>query len=142
MEDKAPENIADLKRKTADKTSYKTRLEAVEELGKYRCQQSKDVLWRLMINDLVHEVQHRAFLKLQAFGETVTLPRKKKGHLIKDINKKLSVVERHMPASYAQDDFNAKFKELYPEAFDVYSIEKKGGFDKWIMNVLNSLPRS
>ncbi|MBP2261125.1 hypothetical protein [Pseudomonas sp. BP8] len=95
-----------------------------------------------MINDLVHGVQHRAFLKLQAFGEEVRLPRKKKGHLIKDINKKLAVVDRAMSASYTRDDFNAKFKELYPEAFDVYSFEKKGSFDKWIQNVLNSLPKS
>lgn len=142
MEDKAPNNIAELKKKAADKTSYETRLEAVDELGKHRCQQSKDILWRLMINDLAHGVQHRAFLKLQAFGEEVRLPRKKKGHLIKDINKKLAVVDRAMPASYTQEDFNAKFKELYPEAFDVYSFEKKGGFDKWIQNVLSSLPKS
>lgn len=141
MEDKTPGNIEALKKKAADKASYKTRLEAIDELGGYRCQQSKDIIRRLMLNDLVYSVQHRAFLKLQAFGEDVRLPKKKKGHLIKDINKKLDVVERSMPASYTQADFNLKLQELYPEAFDVYSFEKGSKFDSWIQNVLDSLPK-
>lgn len=140
MEEKTPEHIEALKKQADDRSSYKTRLEAVEELGNYKCQQSKDILWRLMLNDRVNSVQQRAFRKLQAFGENVKLPKKRKGHTINEINKKLGVVERSMPASYSQQDFNRKFQELYPEAFDVYTFEKKGKFDTWIQNVLNSLP--
>lgn len=142
MENKTPDNIEVLKKQAADKTSYKNRLEAVDELGKFKCQQSKDILWRLMINDKVYAVQHRAFLKLQAFGEQVKLPRKKKGHLVKDINKKLGRVEREMPASFTPEEFNEKFKALYPEEFDVYSFEKRSNFDQWVENVLRSLPKS
>lgn len=140
MEDKTPENIEALKKQAADKSSYKIRLAAVDELGRYKCRQSIDILWRLMMQDKVYAVQEQSFRKLQVFGEAVKLPRKQKGHLIKDVNKKLEVVERSMPASYTQEDFNRKFQELYPEAFDVYTFEKKGKFDTWIQNVLDSLP--
>lgn len=142
MEHKTPENIEALKKQAADKTSYKNRLAAVEELGNFQCQQSKDILWRLMINDKVDAVQHRAFLKLQAFGEDVKLPRKKKGHLVKDINKKLAKVLKSIGGAYSEVVFNDKFKELYPEDFDIYTFEKSGGFNKWIQNVLSSLPKT
>lgn len=76
MTEKALENIEALNKLAADKASYKNRLEAVEELGKTKCRQAVDILWRLMINDKIYAVQHAAFLKLQAFGEDVKLPQK------------------------------------------------------------------
>ena len=45
----------------------------VDELGKWRCQQSKDVLWHLMTSDKLYAVQVQAFRKLQAFGEKVSI---------------------------------------------------------------------
>lgn len=136
-----PANIEELKKLASDKTSYKTRKSAVEILGKHKCQQSKDILWRLMINDKVHSVQYAAFLKLQAFGEEVKLPRKKKGHLVKDINKRLGRVRDTLHEEYTPEEFNEKFKTMYPEEFDIYSFEKSGKFNEWVDNVLNSLPK-
>ena len=141
MENRTPENIEILKKRAADRTSYKNRLGAATELGEFKCQQSKDILWRLMISDKVHAVQHLAFLKLQAFGEDVKLPRKPKGHLVKDINKKLEIVLRAIGGEYSEEPFNNKFKELYPEYFDIYCYEKKSGFNKWVQNVLTSRPK-
>lgn len=142
MESNTPENIEALKKQASDKTSYKNRLAAVDELGKYKCQQSKDILWRLMINDKVNAVQQRAFRALQAFGEDVKLPAKKKGLLVKDINKKLARVLSSIGGIYSQETFNPKFQELYPEEFDIYSFEKSAGFQKWIENVLSSIPKA
>ena len=108
----APTNIEELKKLAGDKTSYKNRKSAVEALGKHKCQQSKDILWRLMINDKVYSVQHAAFLKLQAFGEDVKLPKKKKGHLVKDINKKLGRVRDSLHEEFTSEEFNEKFKTM------------------------------
>ena len=141
MENIIPENIEALKRQASDKTSYKSRLEAAEELGKFKCQ-SKDILWRLMINDKVYAVQELSFRKLQAFGEDVKLPRKKKGQLVKDINKKLGKVLGSMGGEYLEAEFNQKFKELYPEDFDIFTFEKGSGFNKWVQNVLSTLPKA
>jgi hypothetical protein len=140
MTENAPENIEVLKKLAADKASYKNRLEAVGELGKTKCRQAIDILWRLMINDKVHAVQNAAFLKLQAFGEDVKLPRKAKGKPFKDIEKKLVKVLAACSGVYSEAEFNRKFSEMYPEEFDVYSFEKRNNFSSWVENVLSCLP--
>ena len=137
-----PENIADLKKQVKDKTDYINRLSIINTLGSYKCQQSKDILWNLMINDKVYAVQELAFRKLQAFGEKVKLPKKKKGHLIKDINKKLKKVRDTFSGEFTNEQFNEKFKSIYPEEFDIYTFEKNTKFDEWISNVLISLPKN
>lgn len=142
MEEKTPDHIEVLKKKAADKTSYRTRLKAVEELGAFKCRQSIDILWRLMMQDKVYAVQELSFRKLQAFGEAVKLPKKQKGHLVKDINQKLAKVQKSLVDGFSQLEFNAKFKELYPECFDIYTFEKGSNFDSWIQNVLGSRPKS
>lgn len=136
-----PDNIDELKTRASDKSNYKIRLNAVEQLGIYKCKQSKDILWRLMINDKVYAVQESAFRKLQSFGEDVKLPRKKKGHLVKDINKKLAKVQSAFESDFTIQEFNEKFKSIYPVEFDIYSFEKQNNFDKWVLNVLSSLPK-
>lgn len=136
-----PTNVDELKVLASDRTSYKNRKIAIESLGKYKCQQSKDILWRLMISDKVHSVQYAAFIKLQAFGEDVKAPKKKKGHLVKDINKKLGKVKNSLQENFSSEEFNEKFKTMYPEAFDIYSFEKNGKFNQWVDNILKSLPK-
>lgn len=89
-----PDNIEELKKKANDKTSYRTRLEAIDELKKYDCQQSRDILTRLVLHDLVYEVRVQAFKAAQAMnvtvkGKPIRLGKKKRGNLIKDINKKV-----------------------------------------------------
>ncbi len=136
-----PSNIEELKKMTHNKNSADTRIKAVEELGKWRCRQTIDVLWRLMINDLVYEVQNAAFLKLQAFGEDVKLPKKKKGCTIKGINKKIEKILKVMPENSSYMAFCEQFKNKEPEAFDVYKHEKKNKFDEWLKNVIKSMPQ-
>lgn len=136
-----PNNIEELKKQASDKTSYKNRLSAIETLGLYKCKQSTDILWRLMINDKVYAVRELAFRKLQGFGEKVFLGKKKKGNLIKDINKKLARVKNSFDNEFNLLEFKEKFKSMYPEEFDVYSYEKRDNFDIWIRNILNSSPK-
>ena len=136
-----PPNIDELVIKARDKSNYNNRLIVVEELGKFKCRQSIDVLWRLMMNDKVYIVQEQAFRKLQAFGEDVKLPRKKKGLVVKDINKKLMKVRNSLKSGFTASEFNAKLQELYPEEFDIYSYEKQDKFDQWVANVLSNLPK-
>ena len=136
-----PETIVAVKKMAMNKTSYRTRNEAIETLKNYKCRQSIDVLWRLMINDKVYSVQHQAFLALQNFGEDVKLPRKKKGNLVKDINKKLGKVQSSFKEENCTiEEFIEKFKVMYPEEYDIYSYEKAGKMQEWIKNIVQSLP--
>lgn len=131
-----------------DKSNWRKRLKAVNELKKWDCQQSRDVLTRLAIHDLVFAVKEAAFRAAQAMGiekngQKIWLGKKPKGNLIKDINKMLYKVQDKMEASeeFNIEEFKAKFKQLYPEAFDVYQYERRDKFDTWIQNVLKSKPK-
>ena len=77
--EETPSNIDDIIKLSRDKSNYKNRLLAVEKFGKYKCRQSIDKLWRLMISDKVFCVQEQAFRKLQNLGEDVKLPKKRNG---------------------------------------------------------------
>ena len=137
FKEETPQNIKELLKQSQDKNNYEVRLEAIEELGKWKCQQSTKKLLELMTHDKVYIVKQNAFLKLQRFGEPVKLPKKKKGHLIKDINKKLLKIYNSFQAeNYSITDFKIKFKVIYPEAYDVYFYEKKTTFDNWIQSVV------
>ena len=76
-QESTPDNIDELVI-TARSIDDAKRLQAVNELGKWKCQKSKDVLWRIMLKDSIYSIQIDAFKKLQTFGEDVKLPRKKK----------------------------------------------------------------
>ncbi len=74
----APENIVELVRKSRSKVSWKARKEVVEELGKWKCKQSVDVLQNLLKTDKVYSVQYAALQSLQNFGiHDARLPKKK-----------------------------------------------------------------
>ena len=140
--EKTPSDIDDIIKLSRDKSNYKNRLLSVERFGKYKCRQSLDKLWRLMISDKVFCVQEQAFRKLQDFGENVKLPKKRKGHLIKDINSKLLKVHTSLKSdTYTLTDYKVAFKNKYPEAYDIYQYEKKQKFDEWILETIKIAPK-
>lgn len=141
VKNETPENIEELKKLASQKTSYKSRLDAVYKLREYKCRQSIDILWRLMMQDKVYAVQEEAFRALQKFGEAVKLPRKKKGHLVKDINKRIEKTRNSFKQEpFTFEEFKEKFQLLYPTEYDIYSYEKHGKMDDWLKNCLSSLP--
>ncbi|WP_392454823.1 HEAT repeat domain-containing protein [Chryseomicrobium aureum] len=136
-----PENIDELKRNAKRQDDWRTRLNAVEELGNWKCRQSIDILWDRMMRDKVYKVQHAAFIKLQSFDEKVKLPKKKKGNLIKDIDKKLSPVKNALPENHTFDDFKAALRQKKPEIYDTYEGDKENKFEQWLKNKWQSLPK-
>lgn len=138
-EETAPK-LEELKKMASTKSDANLRLQAVGELGKWKSKQSIDILWRLMINDLVYEVQHASFLCLQAFGEDVKLPRKAKGNLIKQIDRKIEKVLKPISGQITFSEFVEVLQKKIPEEFDVYKHEKKNNFDNWLKNILTGFP--
>lgn len=143
---KAPANIEVLKRKANNQNSWRERLEAVNELKNFDCQQSRDILTRLAIHDVVFTVKEAAFRAAQAMGVTINgkpicLGKKPKGNLISGINKKLAHVQNSLPEGYTLDEFKRAFQQQYPAAYDAYEGDKGKRFDKWLGNVVQSLPK-
>ena len=141
-----PNNINELVKMAGDKTNWRKRLEAVNELKNWDCQKSRDVLTRLAIHDLVFKVKEEALRATQPLGITKNGKRlkfgKPKGHLIKDINEKLYKVDNAIEESFEITKFKEKFKQLYPEPYDVYEGDRGNRFNEWILNVLKNKPKN
>ncbi|WP_320053216.1 HEAT repeat domain-containing protein [uncultured Acetobacteroides sp.] len=139
-----PENIDELLKLSQDLSDYKCRLEAIKQLSKFRCKKSLRILYGLMKNDRIFPCKEEAFRALQNFGEDVKLPKKRrrKGKPIKTINEKLLVLHNSFDGdSYSLIDFKVKFKQTYPEVYDVYQFEKKTSFDSFIENSLKTIAK-
>ena len=65
-----PENMEELKRKATNQSNWRERLEAVNELKNYDCQQSRSILTNLAIHDSVFVVQEAAFRAAQSMKIT------------------------------------------------------------------------
>ncbi|MBV7275465.1 hypothetical protein JMF89_05490 [Clostridiaceae bacterium UIB06] len=91
-----------------------------------------------------YEVKKETLRATQPFciiknGKPLRLTKKPKGHLIKDINKKLYKVDDELEGEFDLSNFKEKFKQLYPEAYDVYEGDRGKKFDEWILNVIFTL---
>ncbi len=143
---KTPDNIEELKRMANNQASWRDRIKAVNALKNYDCQQSRDILARLAIHDIVFKVKEAAFRACQSLGVTkngkpIRLQKKKKGNLIPQIHKKLTVVRNALPEEFTLEEFKDEFKKRYPAAYDAYEGDKGKLFDKWLNNVIPSLPK-
>ena len=139
-------DIETLKKMANNKSNWRERLQAVEELASMDDQPSKDILARLAIHDPVFRVKEAAFKAAQARkitygGKPIFLGRKPKGNLVKEINKKLAIVRDKLDEGFTLEDFKQKFAAMYPEIYDTYEGDKGDQLDKWLSSVIPSLPK-
>jgi len=139
-------DIEILKKMANNESNWRERLKAVHELEKMDCQPSGDILVRLAIHDPVQPVKEAAvhaaqIRKLTHASKPVYLGKKPRGHLVKDIMKILAVVRKQFGDEVNLDDFKSKFLELYPVPYDIYEGDKGKQFDKWLSNIIPTLPR-
>ncbi|MBB6444086.1 HEAT repeat domain-containing protein [Bacillus benzoevorans] len=135
-----PENYAELKKQANRTSSWRDRLDAVDELGHWKNKQTIDILMRLMNNDAVYKVQEAAFRTLKKLGEDVELPSRKKGDLVKDTTKILLRIKKSLPAGHSYQEFKVKVQKMRLDVYDTYEGDKGADFDKWLENIWESLP--
>ena len=142
-----PKNIEELRKKANNKSDWNERLEAVNELKKYDCQQSKYIITRLALHDKVFKVKEEAFRAAQAFGikkngKPIFLGKKDIGYKSKDYTKTFQRIKREIAMEELDLElFKIKFKQVNPEMYDVMQYEKSNKFDKWIENIYKGLPK-
>jgi len=136
-----PPNYEELKKAANRTSSWKERLEAVEELGQHKHPKIIDVLTHRMAHDTVYSVQEAAFRKLQAFGEAVQAPARTKGELIKGVGKVLVRVKKSLPQGHSYEEFKEKLKKTRLDIYDTYEGDKGEEFDTWLEQTWASLTR-
>lgn len=139
IKNELPPNFEELK-KAANRTSnWRLRLEAVEELGQWKDEQTIRLLTRIVQDDTVYKVQETAFQKLKAFGEAVRLPAQKKGDLIKGTTKSLVRIKKSLPAGHSFEDFKEKLQKMRTDIYDTYEGEKGADFEQWLESTWASM---
>ena len=127
-----PENYEELKKQANRTSSWRDRLDAIDDLGQWKNEQVIDILTRMMNKDAVYKVQEAAFRKLKKLGEDVQLPPRKKGDLIKGVTKILLRVKKSLPEGHSYNEFKEKLKKMRLDVYDTYEGDKGTDFDKWL----------
>lgn len=142
-----PKNIDELVKDANCMHCWKTRLEALNELRKYDCQQSRDVITRLALHDKVYKIKEMAFRAAQELGVTkngspIRLGKKDIGFKPADFTKLFQRIKREKEMEELNiDEFKSAFQKLNPEMLDVMSFEKGNKLDAWIKNTFTGLPK-
>lgn len=134
-----PPNYNELKTAANRTSSWRERLEAVEELGQWQTKQTIDILTHRMNNDNVYKVREAAYLKLKQFGEDVQPPPRKQGDLSRADAKVLVRIKKSLPEGHAYQEFKEKFKKMRLDIYDAYEGEKGTDFEKWLEDAWASL---
>lgn len=142
-----PDNIDDLVKKAGDKKSWRRRLEAINEMKMYDCQQVRDVITRLALHDRVFKVKEEAFRVAQALeikkkGKPIFLGRKDIGYKSSDFTKIFKRIKRECKMDELDlEKFKEKMELINPEMYDVMQFEKGNKFDVWAEGIYRSLPK-
>ncbi|WP_020620269.1 HEAT repeat domain-containing protein [Paenibacillus daejeonensis] len=120
-------------------SSWRERLNAVQELGKWDNPRTITVLTHKLNGDLVYRVQEAAYQTLRELGQDVQRPAKKKGELFKGVGKILLRIKKSLPSDHSFEEFKEKLKRTRLDVYDAYEGDKGDDFDKWLEDTWSSL---
>lgn len=135
-----PSNYDELKA-AANRSNWRERMDAVEELGQWNNPKIIDVLTHRLNNDVVYKVQEAAYRKLKAFGEDVQLPARKNGDPVKGTAKILVRIKKSLPEGHTYEEFKEKLRKMRLDVYDAYDGEKGSDFDSWLESTWSSLSK-
>lgn len=127
-----PENYEALKKQANYTSSWRNRLDAVEELSKYKNEKVIDLLKNRMQNDTVYKVQMAAYESLVAFGEDVEKPLPARFDIIKGTDKIFLRVKKSLPKDHSVAEFADKLKRMRLDVYDAYEGDKGAQFLQWL----------
>lgn len=127
-----PENYEALKKQANYTSSWRNRLDAVEELSKYKHDKIIDLLVNRMQNDSVYKVQIAAYNALVAFGEDVEKPLPARFDIIKGTDKIFLRVKKSLPKDHSVAEFADKLKRMRLDVYDAYEGDKGAQFMQWL----------
>jgi hypothetical protein len=137
-----PSNIEQLIAQANNKTSYELRIEAVNKLGKFKCEASIVALQSIVVNDRVYDVRKVAQDRLIRFGCEVQPVQKDKPYIDHEIQEKFLLIKSEVNEASSLERYIKKFKSMFPEDYDIHLYQKKNQFNKWVKNIVENLPKT
>ncbi|MBU5353144.1 HEAT repeat domain-containing protein [Paenibacillus silvae] len=136
-----PENFEELKRAANRTSSWRDRLNSVNELGNWDTAPTIKLLHYVLKNDQVFQVREAAYLKLKQLHEDVQMPAKNKGELFKGTNKILLRIKKSLPEGHTFEEFKEKLQKTRLDIYDTYEGDKDAEFDSWLHGIWETLGR-
>lgn len=137
-----PSNIEQLIAQANDKTSYELRIEAVNKLGKFKCEASIGALQSIAVDDRIYDVRKVAHDRLIRFGCEVKPVKKDKPYIDHEIQEKFLLIKSKVNEASSLERYIKKFKSIFPEHYDIHLYQKKNQFNKWVKNIVENLPKT
>nr|WP_198591106.1 HEAT repeat domain-containing protein [Vibrio cyclitrophicus] len=125
-----------------DRSSYENRIDAINKLGKFKCNEVIEAFMTAMDSDLVNKVRDTAFQRLVRFGVDVTKPKKAKVYADPELTQKLIEVADSLKVGFAYERFESRFRSKFPEEFDLQKYTKKNRFKSWLKKQMAQLPKT
>lgn len=136
-----PPNIDELENMARDRSSWRVRILAVDELRKWNCKRSRDVLSRLAESDAIAEVRIQAMRALEVFGEAVG----QKGsnapdtqaynHRANKVFKRICAADAGIEASKAIE----LLRDYDPELYDIMDYYKGDQLEEWASQICSDI---
>ncbi|SMY18456.1 HEAT repeat domain-containing protein [Photobacterium aquimaris] len=140
--EETPKDIDKLMNKIQDLSSYEVRIEAVNKLGKFKCEKSILALTKCLSDDPVFDVRDTAYQRLIRFGCSINKPSKGQPYIDPEIQFKLQNVKSQLKDGFSQEKFTIKFKTMYPTEFDLQRYHQKNRFKHWLKSMIDNLPKT
>ena len=130
-----PENFSELKKAVNRTADWEERLNAVQELAKYKTDETIKILQYVAKADLVTKVREAAARHLKKMGQEVAPAETPKGDLFKDLRKIFKRIKKSLPADHTYEDFKVKLEKMRSDIYNTYEGEKSAQFDAWLKDM-------
>lgn len=130
-----PENFNELKKAVNRTADWEERLQAVNELAKFKSDETIKILQYVAKADLVTKVREAAAQQLKKMGQQVEAPELPKGELFKDLRKIFRRIKKSLPADHTYEDFKVKLEKMRSDIYNTYEGEKGAQFDAWLKDM-------
>ena len=129
------ENFSELKKAVNRTADWEERLNAVQELAKYKTDETIKILKYVAKSDLVTKVRDAAARHLKKMGQEVEAAETPKGDLFKDLRKIFKRIKKSLPADHTYEDFKVKLEKMRSDIYNTYEGEKGAQFDAWLKDM-------
>ncbi|MGN7479544.1 HEAT repeat domain-containing protein [Solibacillus silvestris] len=130
-----PENFGELKKAVNRTADWEERLNAVQELAKFKTEETIKILQYVAKADLVTKVREAAASQLKEMGQQAEAPETPKGELFKDLRKIFRRIKKSLPQDHTYEDFKVKLEKMRIDIYNTYEGEKGAQFDVWLKDM-------
>ncbi len=125
-----------------NRNSFEERIDAINKLGKFKCDEVIKTLSSIMESDKVDEVRDTAYQRLKRFGLEIPKPKKAGSYTDPGLCQKFQEVADSLKIGFSYERFESQFRSKFPEEFDLQKYTKKNRFKPWLKKQMTQVTKA